>query len=47
LGQGRRLADDVLFLMHGRVHEQQPVEQFFNAPQTTEAAAFLKGDIVT
>jgi len=47
LGQGRRLADDVLFLMHGRVHEQSAAETFFTGPQTTAAQAFLKGDIVT
>jgi hypothetical protein len=28
------------------VHELAPAEQFFQAPQTAEAAAFLNGDLV-
>ncbi|MEO0401773.1 MAG: ATP-binding cassette domain-containing protein [Pseudomonadota bacterium] len=47
LGQARRLADDVLFLLRGRVHEQGSAPAFFAGPQTTEARAFLDGDIVT
>lgn len=45
-GQARRLADDVIFLLHGRVHEQGPAKEFFEAPRTVQAQAFLKGDIV-
>jgi tungstate transport system ATP-binding protein len=45
-GQARRLADDVVFLMHGKVHEQGKASAFFEAPQTAQAAAFLTGDIV-
>ena len=46
LGQARRLATDVLFLYRGLIHEQGKASTFFNSPQTTEARAFLIGDIV-
>jgi len=46
LGQARRLAREVLFLLHGRVHEQAPAGEFFEGPSTAEARAFLKGEIV-
>lgn len=46
LGQARRLAGDIVFLVRGRVIEQAPAERFFNAPCTAEAAAFLRGDLV-
>ena len=45
-GQARRLADEVVFLLHGRVHERGPAETFFNTPATPEALAFIRGDIV-
>jgi tungstate transport system ATP-binding protein len=46
LGQARRLAGDVLFLNGGRLVEHSPAETFFNAPQSTEATAFLRGELV-
>lgn len=46
MGQARRLAERVLFLLAGRVHEEGPAAAFFQHPQTPQAAAFLKGDIV-
>lgn len=46
MGQARRLADDVLFLHHGTLHDQGPAETFFTGPKTPEATAFLKGEIV-
>ncbi len=46
LGQARRLAGEIVFLLRGRVHERAPVATFFNAPETPEAAAFLRGDLV-
>lgn len=46
LGQARRLADDVLFMLHGRVHEHATANDFFSAPETAQAQAFLRGDIV-
>ncbi len=46
MGQARRLAQDIIFMLHGAVHEQSDVEPFFTSPQTTEATAFINGDIV-
>lgn len=46
MGQARRLAGRVVFLLSGRVHEDAPADAFFDAPKTPEARAFLKGDIV-
>lgn len=46
LGQGRRLADEALFMLHGRVHEHASASDFFDAPETVQAQAFLRGDIV-
>ena len=46
MGQARRLASHVVFMLSGRVHEAGPAASFFEAPQTPEARAFLKGDIV-
>ncbi len=46
IGQARRLASEVIFLYRGLVHERKTAEDFFAAPQTAEATAFIKGDIV-
>ena len=46
LGQARRLADEVVFMLHGKVLEHGPARAFFDAPQTLQARAFLRGDIV-
>lgn len=46
MGQARRLADEVVFLLRGRVHESGPSAVFFDRPETPQARAFLKGDIV-
>lgn len=46
IGQARRLADEVIFLLHGCVHEQGPASVFFDTPETPQARAFLRGDIV-
>ncbi|MBM2575467.1 ATP-binding cassette domain-containing protein [Jannaschia sp. Os4] len=46
MGQARRLADRVVFLLRGRVHEAGPAAAFFAGPATPEARAFLRGDIV-
>jgi tungstate transport system ATP-binding protein len=46
LGQARRLAGDIVFLVRGRVAEHAEAEDFFNSPATPEAAAFLRGDLV-
>lgn len=46
LGQARRLADSVLFLHAGKSVEQAIGDDFFRAPQTAEAQAYLKGEIL-
>lgn len=46
LGQARRLADDVLFLHHGRLLERAAVGAFFTEPQSPQAAAFIEGDLL-
>jgi len=46
LGQAKRLAGDIVFLVRGRVIEQARAEQFFTSPATQEAKAFLRGDLV-
>lgn len=46
LGQARRLGHDIVFMVRGRVRERAGAEQFFTAPATSEAAAFVRGDLV-
>ncbi|WP_278923460.1 MULTISPECIES: ATP-binding cassette domain-containing protein [Pseudophaeobacter] len=46
MGQAQRLADEVLFVLHGRIHEFTPAKAFFAGPKTPQASAFLRGDIV-
>jgi tungstate transport system ATP-binding protein len=45
MGQARRLADEILFLYHGRLIETGSAQQFFAGPATREAQAFLKGEL--
>jgi tungstate transport system ATP-binding protein len=46
LGQVRRLAGDVIFMLRGTVHERGRASDFLETPVTPEAAAFLRGDLV-
>lgn len=46
LHQAQRLADDVLFLCRGRLIEHTPAEAFFTAPASSQARAFIRGDLV-
>ena len=46
LGEARRLAGEVVFMVRGRVHEIAPAKSFFAGPATREAQAFLDGDLV-
>ena len=46
MGQARRLARNVVFLRGGMIHEQGAAPEFFDAPTTDAAKAFLAGDIV-
>lgn len=47
MGQARRLARDLVFMLHGKVHDAGDADTAFARPQTKELAAFLRGDIVT
>jgi len=46
LGQVRRLAGDVVFLVRGALCERDRAADFLDHPTTPEAAAFLRGDLV-
>jgi tungstate transport system ATP-binding protein len=46
LGQVRRLAGDVVFMLRGTVREQARAKDFLDHPSTPEAAGFLRGDLV-
>ncbi len=46
MGQARRLASHVVFMLRGVVHEAGPATQFFTNPATPEARRFLEGDIL-
>ncbi len=46
LGQARRLAGEIAFMLRGTVHECADTEGFFTAPAPPEAAAFIRGDLV-
>jgi tungstate transport system ATP-binding protein len=46
LGQARRIAETILFLHAGRLLEDAPADAFFEAPQSAEARAFLRGDLL-
>jgi polar amino acid transport system ATP-binding protein len=37
----RKVADRVVFMHAGRIHEMGPPEQLFSAPQTAELKQFL------
>lgn len=46
VGQARRLADDVLFIYQGRLHEAGTAMDFFTQPKSPEARAYIKGDLL-
>ena len=45
LGQAHRLGDEVVFMCDGRIAERAPIQQFLQTPTSSEAAAFLKGEM--
>jgi tungstate transport system ATP-binding protein len=45
IGQARRLADEIVFLHHGRVCEVTPAGRFFARPSSEPARAYLEGRI--
>jgi tungstate transport system ATP-binding protein len=46
IGQAKRIANRVLFLHRGRLVEDATADHFFEAPQSPEAAAFIKGELI-
>ncbi|HKK14862.1 MAG TPA: ATP-binding cassette domain-containing protein [Gammaproteobacteria bacterium] len=46
LTQARRIGEEVLFMNQGRLLEHRPAEEFFDAPRTGQAAAFLQGKLL-
>ncbi len=46
LGQARRMADEVVFVHHGRIAEHTPAERFFDRPVSLPARAFVEGRII-
>lgn len=46
IGQARRLSSDVVFMHRGRLSEHTPAKQFFEKPQSREAQAYLRGELV-
>lgn len=46
MGQAQRLGSEVIFVLGGRIHEFNLARDFFTGPQTEQARAFLRGDIV-
>ena len=46
IGQAKRLADEVIFMHRGRIDERTEATDFFTAPTTEAARAFLEGRIV-
>jgi tungstate transport system ATP-binding protein len=46
IGQAKRIAHRVLFLHRGRLMEDALAGHFFTEPQSPEAAAFIKGELL-
>lgn len=46
LAQARRIADEIVFLHHGRVEEFSVAADFFRSPRSDAARAFLDGRLI-
>ena len=46
IGQARRLASDVVFMHKGRLLEHTDAEAFFRMPESKEAQAYMRGDLI-
>jgi tungstate transport system ATP-binding protein len=46
LGEARRLAGEIVFLHRGRITESGEASAFFQSPRTSEAKAFVAGELV-
>lgn len=45
LAQAQRLAQEIVFVQGGRLLEHTPAAQFFTAPASSAAAAFVRGEL--
>ena len=46
VGQARRLAQEIVFLHHGKLIEHQPASRFFRNPESDVARAFVAGGLI-
>lgn len=46
MGQARRLADDVIFMLGGEIHEAGSAGEILDSPKQVQTERFLHGDIV-
>jgi tungstate transport system ATP-binding protein len=46
LAQARRIAGEIAFMHRGRLIENAPAAEFFNAPRTEEARRFVSGELL-
>lgn len=46
LGAAKRLADEIIFMHGGRVLERAGADRFFRGPDSREAAAFIRGELL-
>ena len=46
LGQAKRIGGDIVLLHRGRLIENAPAAEFFNAPRTEEARKFIAGELL-
>lgn len=46
LMQARRIADEILFFHRGMLLEHTPAERFFEQPESADAQAFVRGELV-
>jgi tungstate transport system ATP-binding protein len=46
LSQARRIAGEIAFMHRGRLIENAPAAEFFNAPRTEEARRFVSGELL-
>jgi tungstate transport system ATP-binding protein len=46
LGQARRIADRIVFLHRGRLLQDSAVSDFFQRPASSEAKAFIEGELL-
>ncbi len=46
IAQARRLAEEVMFLHHGRLLEHRPAVEFFAGPRDPDAADFIAGHLI-